>query len=60
MGSIIFLVSATSIAKKIHLPGLEKSILAAKLKTFLFHTSKIEGPVLKVKEVLAIGVISQK
>ena len=47
--SLDIFVSVTSIARNLHLPGLKKKKkknLATKLKTFLFYTSKIEGPIL--------------
>ena len=49
--SLDIFVSVTSIARNLHLPGLKKKKkkkkkLAIKLKTFLFYTSKIEGPIL--------------
>ena len=49
--SLDIFVSVTSIARNLHLPGLKKKKkkkknLAKKLKTFLFYTSKIEGPIL--------------
>ena len=36
-------VPETSITKNLHLPGLEKNVLATKLKMFLFHASNIDG-----------------
>ena len=48
--SLDIFVSATSIARNLHLPGLKKKKkkkkLSIKQKTFLFYTSKIEGPIL--------------
>ena len=47
--SLDIFVSVTSIARNLHLPGLKKKKkkkFAIKLKTFLFYTSKIEGPIL--------------
>ena len=46
--SLDIFVSVTSIARNLHLPGLKKKKkkLAIKLKTLLFYTSKIEGPIL--------------
>ena len=42
--SVDILVSDTSIARSLHLPGLEKK--TTELKTFLFQFSKIEGLIL--------------
>ena len=49
--SLDIFVSVTSTARNIKLPGFKKKKkkkknLATKLKTFLFYTSKIEGPIL--------------
>ena len=49
--SLDIFVSVTSIARNLHLPGLKKKKkkkknLDKKQKTFLFYTSKIEGPIL--------------
>ena len=48
-------IFASGISPSFHLPGLEKkkNILVTKLKMFLFHTSKIEGPI-----ILSLTLIS--